>query len=85
MNYISWLESLTEGDNTEKLRSAFKRACTSHLPNKVGGPGVFSEQTSSHPPTPREGHAYSAWRDSIKNSTKKQAEKKKEKCDIKQN
>ncbi len=35
MNYISWLESLPEPDTTHKIRSAFRRACTSHLPNKV--------------------------------------------------
>ena len=36
MNYISWLESREESEErTEKLRRAFRRACTSHLPNKV--------------------------------------------------
>jgi hypothetical protein len=38
MNYISWLESLPEADTTHKIRSAFRRACTSHLPNKVSVP-----------------------------------------------
>merc|ERR1712002_754138 len=34
MNYISWWES-REGDNTEKIRSIYNRACTNHLPTKV--------------------------------------------------
>jgi len=34
MNYISWWES-REGDNTEKIRSIYSRACTNHLPTKV--------------------------------------------------
>jgi hypothetical protein len=38
MNYISWLEGLPEQEEEHKvakLRSAFTRACTSHLPTKV--------------------------------------------------
>jgi len=34
MNYISWWES-RQGDNTEKIRSIYSRACTNHLPTKV--------------------------------------------------
>jgi len=34
MNYISWWES-REGDNIEKIRSIYSRACTNHLPTKV--------------------------------------------------
>jgi len=34
MNYISWWES-RRGDNTEKIRAIFRRACTNHLPTKV--------------------------------------------------
>ena len=34
MNYISWWES-RDGDNTDKIRNIYKRACTNHLPTKV--------------------------------------------------
>jgi len=34
MNYISWWES-RRGDNTEKIRTIYRRACTNHLPTKV--------------------------------------------------
>ena len=50
MNYISWLESREESEErTEKLRRAFRRACTSHLPNKV------RNRTIGHETNKREG------------------------------
>jgi pre-mRNA-processing factor 39 len=34
ISYIDWLTGL-QGDNVEKIRGIFNRACTSHLPEKV--------------------------------------------------